>query len=361
MGEPRLTNADLISQPPQPDLARSLGWEEVGVKKGSFAARIMSKETKACGGRLRSMCFGGVSASLQSIGSTGLIKDEAHDSLEAFRKRGLDVAKQLRILGQLPRSIAPAVNLPVYFSHAANTGMQLVPYRTGGYNVARAEKMLNESIHPTCGSGSGCNQHGGCRTFQVVHMERLENTSLYCNFKLYEATTAIRNNLFRPNTSPSTHAWLTALARKNGLSLAANTHYLLHGTNLANLGSICEHGLLVARAKSTGLYGQGLYFTESSCKAQSYGDGVAGAGHGCILVCRVVIGSVYVAQRDCAGTTHAPPPYDSVMARSSTTTRPDGTFSQQLHNEFIVFDNCAVYPEFALQFSYGPANLRVAT
>ena len=350
----QLMSPAIVSVQAQPEVARQLGWEEYGILKGSFAARLMSKETKASG-CLRCMDLGGITASLQSIGTVGYVKDSASENLQDFQAKAREAAQLLREQAQLRlqgyRSTIQ-IALPPYFTPSLNS-VQLVEYRADGFNVSKAEQMLNESMHPSCVSAStGCQMDG--LHFDVVRMVRLENRVLFNKYKHCESNTATQTPLLCPNTNPAGHPWLVSLARKNGLSLAANTHYLLHGTKVENLHSISTEGLCVSRANGLGLYGKGLYFTDSSCKANQYSGAPGTARHGtqkCILICRVVLGNVFKLDRDCRGRMHSPRGYHSMMASGNHTVRPDGAFNRQLHSELVVFEDSAVYPEFALVYN----------
>jgi hypothetical protein len=247
------------------------------------------------------------------------------------------------------------IQLPPYFSFQASAQLQSVNYRANGLNVIKAEQMLNESIMSTCCSsqGGGCNLGAG--SFEVVRMQRLENPDIFRQFKQYESTVATENPALCPNTTPDVHEWLTKLAQKNELSAAANTHYLLHGTDAVQIDSIARNGLKLQYSNPGGLFGQGLYFTDSSCKAKHYGDGSPSGARGCILIYRVVLGNVMKLDRDCRGRLAPPSGYHSLMAATNRTRRPIGNtvFPLQLHNEYIAFDDCACYPEFALTVDFG--------
>ena len=123
---------DVVSIIHQPALASNLGWKVEGIVKGSFAAKIMSKETRSCGeqGGLRKMKNGGICASLQSIGSTGEIKAQANQNLTTFQERAGDLLLQYRKQRQVlhPLIVLPAAaankndasefELPAYFTRS---------------------------------------------------------------------------------------------------------------------------------------------------------------------------------------------------------------------------------------------------
>ena len=102
-----------------------------------------------------------------------------------------------------------------------------------------------------------------------------------------------------------------------------------------------------------------MYFTDRSCKTLQYGDGTPQSVRGgpkegaCILICRAVLGKVAVVDSACSRR-RAPPDgfHSSVMAVAGHTTKPNDV--KQLHNEFVVFEDAAIYmyPEFALTVNF---------
>ncbi len=110
---------------------------------------------------------------------------------------------------------------------------------------------------------------------------------------------------------------------------------------------IMEKGLTTEAARETGTYGKGIYFTDNSCKAFQYADGTTRQMPGCMLICRVVLGRIKLLDRDCVGKRSSPDGYHSFMARKDHT-RIRNHVHAQLHNEFVVFDDYACYPEFEL-------------
>ena len=178
-------------------------------------------------------------------------------------------------------------------------------------------------------------------------MKRLENQKLFEAFIRQETKIANERPILDTNVSPDAHSWLKRLSVKNGLSSSANTVYLLHGTRRANLEQISREGLRVKHAKPSSLYGQGVYFTESSCKAAQYGDGGVSGGQGCILICRVALGTAEKLATSNKGAKKASGHFHSAVALKGYTCKGFGS-NTQLHSEFIVFDDAAIYPEFAL-------------
>jgi hypothetical protein len=235
--------------------------------------------------------------------------------------------------------------------------------------------MMNESIKPMCCSDPavGCGMNG--LEFEVISMQRLENATVFRRFKKvsyarsnggvtispapsvaalprptppqYEADLCEQRDVLFPNAPRPIHSWLKKLGIKNELSAAANSVYLLHGTSSTNLASISKEGLSTRRAKR-GHYGKGVYFTDSSCKASQYGD--------VILICRVALGDLLVVPEmdtsRIALPARARPDRrgDSIMAASGRTrTSPTHAHPFQVHNEYVVFGDAAIYPEFALK------------
>ena len=155
-------------------------------------------------------------------------------------------------------------------------------------------------------------------------------------------------------------AWLKKLEAKNGLEQGANTRYLLHGTKPQHVDAIKRRGLRTAYTRLNGgsigghLYGHGLYFTTSSCKANQYSGmetvDSASKSHktGHILICRVVLGRPKLLETTNADATDPPDGYHSTYV-NSTTKHNIGTHAYQLHDEYIVFNDIECYPEFHME------------
>ena len=102
-----------------------------------------------------------------------------------------------------------------------------------------------------------------------------------------------------------------------------------------------------------GLYGAGNYFADASSKSHQYSKQTTPAGHHCMLLCRVTMGSPYLTNG-----THSnerlPPdnpqtpgvPYDSIFAETGV-----AHGGGQLHNEYVVFKSDQVYPELLIYYT----------
>ncbi|KAJ1636364.1 hypothetical protein T492DRAFT_1129544 [Pavlovales sp. CCMP2436] len=223
-------------------------------------------------------------------------------------------------------------------------------YVDGGYMCQQASQMLKVTSNNNCACGIS-------NEFDKVRIYRIENHSMWERFRFHEKQ--IEAELAGPAIPPNdelfkSHDWLRRLEERNGLSVLASTRYLLHGTSISNLPDIVRYGL---RTKFTGtksggaLYGTGLYFTNSACKAWQYTDcGVVGGkkqGRAIILVCRVALGKTELLAAAPTVTSNFPKVgHHSKMAKHTYTTRPGAL---QIHNEFIIFDETMVYPEFVLE------------
>ena len=320
--------------------------------KGSSAALGMSLEARACGGGVKSLRSGGVTASLQSIGARGCIKAEARKNLAiAMRKLGL-ISERDYLISISDKRPMIVIEIPSYFSSPTPTVPLLMnDYRQGGYNQRQAERMLAESRGIDSRTNSPCkccwdsNSLEDCISVQQI--QRIENTSVFERFKAYEAGIAEKLNSNQDDnpTVPHVHTWLDRLARKNGLSRVANTVYLLHGTTLDKVDAICRDGLQTRFSlHNRGIYGKGLYFTTQSCKAFQYSK-----SRGCILVCRVVLGRIEILQTCCDKKIFPNEGFDSAMAKKACTSKSPGQL--QVHDEFIVYNPAAAYPEFVLHVS----------
>jgi len=344
------------------DLTRYLGYGVSGIKKGTVAAAGMKMEARANGGGVPGMAFGGATASLQSIGATGNIKPAAATSLTVALRRANVLTKDdyLCATSHGPDARLVAVQPPAYFANPSLDVPNVVgDYKPGGYNARMADKMMNESILTDTRNNCRCSCSLPAEAqFKVDKMERIENKAAFERLQICEALVADRmtsgtsSMLQHESEHPvfdRLHPWLQRLAAKNGLSKASNTVYLLHGTKKSNLSRIAKDGLdsSVSLFRTDGLYGRGLYFTDSSCKAFQY----AGS-EGCILICRVVLGRIDILKQQCEAKVLPSFGCDSAMAKGGHTKNDQtNTGNLQVHNEFVVFQDSACYPEFVLHCS----------
>jgi len=333
------------------EIARHLGYSTAGIEKGSFAAQGMSIEARAYGGQIYGLTAGGVTASLQSIGAAGYIKPQAKENIaEHMRRLGL-ISEREYLISVGDGVPLVVVDIPPYFSSPTPDLPMLVnDYRQGGYNQRMAETMLAESMGWDELIDSRCQCCLGEDAKLVVEkIMRLENKQVFERFKAYEALTAQTIEPHETSEPPCVHDWLQRLADKNGLSRLANTVYLLHGTRSENLSSICEDGLKTSFSLNAGhlMYGKGLYFTTKSCKAFQYG------ADGYIIISRVVLGRIQTLQCSCPDRFFPDAGFDSATAKKGVTLTGNGP--AQVHDEYIVYNEAAVYPEFVLEVASSTA------
>ena len=333
------------------EIARHLGYSTAGIEKGSCAAQGMSIEARAFGGQIYGLTAGGVTASLQSIGAAGYIKPQAKENIaEHMRRLGL-ISERDYLISVGDGVPLVVVDIPSYFtSPTSDLPMLVNDYRQGGYNQRMAETMLAESMEWDERINRRCqcclDEH---EDLLVERIMRLENKQVFERFKAYEAVTAQTIEPHEISEPPCVHPWLQRLADKNGLSRLANTVYLLHGTDRENLSSICQDGLKTSFSLDADdlMYGKGLYFTSKSCKAFQYGE------DGYIILSRVVLGRIQTLQYSCPGRFFPDAGFDSATAKKGYTLTRYG--EPQVHDEYIVYNEAAVYPEFVLEVASSTA------
>jgi len=262
-----------------------------------------------------------------------------------------------------PAARAPLFDLPGYFTTQIDySGGRIVDdYKVGGWNHTQVEAMLNDC--------SGVLKDCLCpvnKRFEIVDFARVENPRLWERFRLYESHVAAQFSQLTPKkrdtsrTAIQSHEWLTKLSERNGLlSTLANTRYLLHGTTVDCVESIVQHGLCCKYASDASLYGQGIYFSNSSCKAWQYTDlNPARMGEveedvvGVMVLCRVACGRVEKLLKSVTDKTFAGPKFHSATVIPQKTKHHGEKV--QIHDEVVVYSNEAVYPEFLIRFKEAP-------
>lgn len=331
------------------DICRHIGFDFIGIAKGSRAAVAMSIEARhrrKKGYRsIKSLRSRGIVASLQSIGATGKIKRRARKAL----RLGLSKIGLVRNVKRFPNTKKLGIRkfvfkVPYYFKNQVGKMSPSIycDYNRYGINWNSAEQMLNETICESC--HPFIEQRLTLRKF-----ERLENLESFSAYGRYESRVAELNEGNNHNFTEveKNHDWLNRLAARNGLNRAANTVYLLHGTKRKHVNSILQNGLRTSFSLSSSpIYGKGIYFSDKACKSHQYTDD---SEDHCILICRVVLGrsELLLSDLNSSFRLFPAPNFDSAVAMRSVTTRNGGL---QEHNEYIVYQDCACYPEFLLSY-----------
>lgn len=322
------------------ELVNYAGYERVGISKYSWAAEGMCREARARGGGVAKLRDGGITAALQSIGASGVVKKKAHETIAwTLQRTGFlredDHGRQVRV----------NVQLPCYFATNGKVPTLIADYSREGHNFKMAEEMLNECIADFCANKPYECSFQSAPGFQVLDLVRLENAKVFQLHKKHEAQLAARRKGRSRPGNGHVHPWLDRLADRNGLSVEANTKYMLHGTNTELIRGICNEGLQTRYSmKNEPVYGKGIYFADKSCKANQYTSGTVSL----ILVCRVVLGEVQVLNQECPKRLFPNAKFDSCMALGNHTKR-DGLV--QCHNEYIVYEAAKCYPEFVIAFT----------
>jgi len=137
------------------------------------------------------------------------------------------------------------------------------------------------------------------------------------------------------------------------LDPALNELLLLHGSKQTKIEEIGEDGFDVRLAKTSGLYGEGVYFTDQRCKSLQYCDK---EGERCFILSRALVGDPFYTEAQ-QKTLVRPPArrhpgkgrYDSIVANVGIAN--GVSVVGQQHREFVLFNGAQTYPEFAIYFT----------
>lgn len=125
----------------------------------------------------------------------------------------------------------------------------------------------------------------------------------------------------------------------NIYDLQPNEKLLFHGTNVNSIKEICQDGLMVNFANK-GMFGNGIYFSDSFIKAAQYCPGTTC----CVIVTKVTLGNIYYTKRP-VEYKKAPSGYNSVVCIAGR----DSCI--KLYNEFIVYENVQTKPLALIYFT----------
>lgn len=233
--------------------------------------------------------------------------------------------------------------------------------------IARIQELVDQTYRGWGRLGKDCStrdrhklgnpQGAAIKVEEVVHVENAVN---YLNF--IRRRTVVENEfqaLADKGRDPHIKTWAVSLQGlrrypTDPVDKSLNECWLWHGTSEAGVNGITDTDFDMARAgKHVGtMFGRGIYFTESTLKADEYTKADA-RGFCPLLLCRVVLGHYYYCdakapwdmtetlERACKGGG-----YHAVLGDRE---RVRGTY-----REFVVFDNDQIYPEYIVWYSRLP-------
>ena len=193
------------------------------------------------------------------------------------------------------------------------------------------------------------------RNVSITGLQQICNVRIWKDYEFRKEQ--VRKELEGREAVPIVASNLPSLVCKWAhLDRKINEILLLHGTTQDKIEQIASFGFDERLARENGLYGQGVYFTDQSCKGLQYSG--ANYGHtGCFIVARVILGHPINAvgplkslkveplvdqTNPCKGRCH------SVIAHPGI---PNGKGMQkQVHREYVLFNGAQAYPEFIVNF-----------
>eukprot|EP00438_Fugacium_kawagutii_P018030 Skav216299 [mRNA] locus=scaffold494:135540:149103:- [translate_table: standard] len=200
------------------------------------------------------------------------------------------------------------------------------------------------------------NHFGNCSHMKNVSITGLQQVRNPSTWKDYEfRKDQIRKELEGRDSVPAVTSGLPSRACSWAhLEAKINEILVIHGTTDDKIDQIANFGFDERLARESGLYGQGVYFTDQSCKSLQY-SGAAWQNSGCFIIARVILGHPNYAEgplkqlkveplvdptMPCKGRCH------SVIAEPGT---PTGR-QPQVHREFVLFNGAQAYPEMIVHF-----------
>jgi len=183
-----------------------------------------------------------------------------------------------------------------------------------------AQDWLRNSEH------QGCACRGRLQSAVVKKVARVENMILFTKYLNKKKELGIRRSE-------------AGSIRQPAFASRGEDLWLFHGTTKESALSIAKCGFQLFKARD-GLYGRGIYFSDSACKSDQY---TRGENPKVVLLCRVALGRRYEAR----GQEKQPPAgYHSIFAGNSTANN-----RSQIHNEYVIFDSDQAYPEYIVEYS----------
>ncbi|CAE7562345.1 TNKS2 [Symbiodinium sp. CCMP2592] len=275
------------------------------------------------------------------------LRSQVQEVAGSFAEKDLQLKNQVEATGALEESFRQKLQLQVPV---------LSSYPEGPW-VEELQEALKKTSH--------C--EGRCtpmKNLEIVKIEKIHNISLWSRYS--NTKDRLRSELKEEKVQPTPpKSLLSDLLQKTfpfiQLDEEVGEALLLHGTRRENKEVIAKKGFNERLSGSKGLYGQGIYFADQSCKCYQY-SGAAGGSDGIFIVARVLLGDPFIAKGTMLGEREAPERdpsrspsrYNSVIADAGTPHVPHAngltSASAQVHREYIVYDGGQAFPEMVIHF-----------
>ena len=157
------------------------------------------------------------------------------------------------------------------------SGADLEAHMTGSEHdqvKAQVQAWLKESVFRTGLSFSLCQCAGSAvRDAVVLRVTRIDNTNLFGMYQQMKDTKHRELLNFQdkvPHLGPRTLQPSNVSSITSPLNSTINELFLFHGTSYEKAQTIVEQGFDQNVSSAGALYGMGIYFSDSSCKANQY-------------------------------------------------------------------------------------------
>ena len=197
---------------------------------------------------------------------------------------------------------------------------------------------------------------GNCRRMRGLRITRLDQVYNVGLWKDYEVRKEkVRKELEGRDSVPSITSNLPSrVCSWVHLDGKINEVLLIHGTTQDKIDQIANFGFDERLARESGLYGQGVYFTDQSCKSFQY-SGAPWQDSGCFIIARVILGHPYSAPGPLKQAKVEPmvDSNDPSKGRCHSVIAQPGTPTigqKQVHREFVLFSGAQAYPEMIVHF-----------
>ncbi|CAE8613734.1 unnamed protein product [Polarella glacialis] len=224
--------------------------------------------------------------------------------------------------------------------------------------VAIIENMMRTTSHH--GPNSRCSPMRQAKVLRVLKVHNVRLGQKYdsrCKQMLQDhADQGVAVGPLTPDVNSFLQSTIKAFDEWMHLEASLHECLLLHGSKRQNISEIVSSGFEERLSRQGGLYGEGIYFAEESCKSFQYCD--KDGGENSMILSRVLLGDPHYAKgplgqmkispkRDEADATKGR--HNSVVANVGT---PNGQPppSVQEHREYVIFDGSQAYPEYVVIF-----------
>ncbi|CAE8643078.1 unnamed protein product [Polarella glacialis] len=283
-------------------------------------------------------------------------------TIDTLREETAALAKDLQKATQAESASRMQLTQSLHQEESWRLGKQLeIPQLTPidcPFLVASIENMMRATSHH--GPNSRCSPMRQAKVLRVMKVHNVKLGQKYDSRRKQmlqdHADQGVSVGPLTPDVHPCLRLTIEHHFKWMHLEANLNECLLLHGSKRQNIAEIVNSGFEERLSRQGGLYGEGIYFAEESCKSFQYCDKDGGEVY--MILSRVLLGDPHCAKGPLNQMKIPPKRHkcDATKGRHNSVVAnvgiPNGrgppALPVQEHREYVIFDGSQAYPEYVV-------------